>query len=80
MKYRVFDMGRSLIGSGNEIFKMKWKPRNNVLAYWYATRNGDDLPDLNQKNPKFRLAIWTWKRLPAFVVRFLGPGLIRGLA
>ncbi len=80
MKYRVFDMGRSLIGSGNETFKMKWKPRKQVLAYWYAMRSGDDLPDLNQKNPKFRLAIWTWKRLPAFVTHFLGPGLIRGLA
>jgi len=80
MKHRVFDMGRSLIGSGNETFKMKWKPRKQVLAYWYAIRSGGDLPDLNQKNPKFRLAIWTWKRLPAFVVRFLGPRLIRGLA
>lgn len=80
MKHRVFDMGRSLIGSGNEIFKMKWKPRKQVLAYWYAMQSVGDLPDLNQKNPKFRFAIWAWKRLPAFAVRLLGPGLIRGLA
>ena len=78
--FRMFDMGRSLIGSGNETFKMKWKPRKKALAYWYAMRSGGDLPDLNQKNPKFRFAIWTWKRLPAFVVRPLGPSLIRGLA
>jgi FemAB-related protein (PEP-CTERM system-associated) len=80
MKYRVFDMGRSLIGSGNESFKMKWKPRRMVLAYWHAIRPAGHLPGLNQKNPKFRFAIWTWKRLPAFAVRLLGPGLIRGLA
>jgi FemAB-related protein (PEP-CTERM system-associated) len=76
---KVFDLGRSLNGSGNENFKMKWQPHKLLLAYWY---NLDDkeLPTLNQKNPKFRIAIWTWKRLPTFVVNFLGPGLIRGLA
>ena len=78
--FRCFDMGRSLIGSGNETFKMKWKPRKQLLAYWYALRQGRALPDLNQKNPKFRLAIWTWQRLPGWVVSLLGPGLIRGLA
>lgn len=76
----VFDMGRSLIGSGNETFKMKWRPRRQPLAYWYALRTGAALPELNQKNPKFRLAIWTWKRLPRPVVRLLGPSVIRGLA
>lgn len=77
---RVFDLGRSLIGSGNEAFKMKWKPRRQVLAYWYALISGESLPELNQKNPKFQLAIRLWRRLPAFVVRALGPALIRGLA
>ncbi len=77
---RVFDIGRSLVGSGNETFKMKWKPRRQPLAYWYALRPGVELPALNQKNPKFALAIAAWKRLPAFIVRQLGPYLIRGLA
>ncbi len=78
--FRVFDMGRSLIGSGNEKFKMKWKPRKEVLSYWYALRGGASLPTLNQKNPKFRLAIRAWQRLPGPVVQVLGPSLIRGLA
>ena len=77
---RCFDLGRSLIGSGNETFKMKWKPRKQLLAYWYALKPGHALPELNQKNPKFRAAIWTWQHLPAFVVRPLGPSLIKGLA
>jgi serine/alanine adding enzyme len=80
MGFKVFDLGRSLIGSGNETFKMKWKPRKKLLAYWYALRPGHALPDLNQKNPKFQMAIWTWKHLPSFIVRFLGPFLIKGLA
>jgi FemAB-related protein (PEP-CTERM system-associated) len=78
--FQVFDIGRSLIGSGNETFKMKWKPRKQPLAYWYALRPGAELPHLNQQNPRFRFAIATWKRLPGFVVRPLGPFLIRGLA
>jgi len=78
--YQIFDLGRSLIGSGNETFKMKWKPRKEMLAYWYALKPGAELPALNQKNPKFSLAIAIWKRLPAFIVRLIGPFLIRGLA
>ena len=77
---KTFDLGRSLIGSGNETFKMKWRPRRQSLAYWYTLMPGHPLPALNQKNPKFRLAISLWKRMPAFVVRWLGPSLIKGLA
>lgn len=78
--FRLLDLGRSLIGSGNETFKMKWKPRKQQLAYWYALKPGADLPHINQKSPRFRFAIATWKRLPGFAVRALGPFLIRGLA
>ena len=77
---KIFDLGRSLIGSGNETFKMKWRPRKKLLAYWYALMPGHRLPELNQKNPKFQVAISTWKRMPAFAVRLLGPFLIKGLA
>jgi hypothetical protein len=73
-------MGRSLIGSGNEVFKMKWNPEKQKLAYWYYLRKMQDVPSLNQKNPKFRAAIWMWQRMPAFIVRLIGPFLIRGLA
>ncbi|HUE99797.1 MAG TPA: GNAT family N-acetyltransferase, partial [Anaerolineales bacterium] len=77
---KIFDLGRSLIGSGNEAFKMKWRPRKELLAYWYALSSGNQLPERNQKNPKFQAAISIWKRLPAFIVRPLGPFLIKGLA
>jgi len=78
--FQTFDIGRSLIGSGNETFKMKWRPRQQLLAYWFALKPRAELPSLNQKNPKFAFAIAIWKRLPAFIVRPLGPFLIRGLA
>ena len=78
--FKTFDLGRSLIGSGNETFKLKWRPHKKLLAYWYTLMPGHSLPELNQKNPKFQFAISIWKRLPAFVVRPLGPFLIKGLA
>ena len=74
------DMGRSLNDSGNETFKMKWRPRKMPLAYWYYLPAGGELPGLHQKSPKFQLTIQMWKLLPAFVVRALGPSLIRGIA
>jgi serine/alanine adding enzyme len=77
---KVCDMGRSLNGSGNETFKMKWRPRKAPLAYWYYLPKGGQLPGLHQKSPKFQLAIRIWKRLPVFVVRMIGPSLICGIA
>lgn len=74
------DMGRSLNGSGNETYKMKWRPRKAPLAYWYYLPRGGAVPELNQKSAKFQLAIRAWKLLPSFMVRTLGPHLIRGIA
>ena len=75
----TFDLGRSLIGSGNDMFKSKWAPEKKSLAYWYWLAPGHELPSLNQKNPKFQFAIATWKRLPKSIIRPLGPYIIRGL-
>lgn len=75
----TFDLGRSLIGSGNDIFKSKWAPQKKILSYWYWLAKGNEVPSLNQKSPKFQLAIAVWKRLPSFAVRLMGPYLIRGL-
>jgi FemAB-related protein (PEP-CTERM system-associated) len=77
---RRFDMGRSLIGSGNEEFKMKWRPIRHELGYWYHLSGpGARLPALNQANPRLRWAIETWRRLPLPVHRLLGPRLITGI-
>jgi hypothetical protein len=78
-RIKVCDMGRSLNGSGNETYKMKWRPRKSPLAYWYYLPKGGHVPELNQKSAKFQLAIRVWRLLPAFVVRTLGPRLIRGI-
>jgi len=77
--FRIFDLGRSLNASGNEVFKLKWKPRQQTLAYWYYLPKGGAIPELNQKSAKFQFATRIWKLLPAFIVRAVGPYLIRGI-
>ena len=79
-KLEIFDLGRSLIGSGNETFKLKWAKRKVPLAYWYWLAPNQELPSINQHNPKFQAAISIWKRLPDFIVNTFGTYIIRGLA
>jgi FemAB-related protein (PEP-CTERM system-associated) len=77
--YRVFDFGRSTIDSGTHEFKLQWGAQT-VQLYWdYWLRNSDQLPELNPQNPKYRMAIWLWQRLPVPVTRMIGPRIVRSL-
>jgi hypothetical protein len=76
---KIIDIGRSLVGTGNEVFKMHWHPRKIPLGYWYKLSSGVSLPHLNQDNPKYQLAIYTWQRLPLPISRIIGPKLIFGI-
>jgi len=37
------------------------------------------MPDKNPLNPKYRLFIETWKKLPLPLANLIGPWIIRGL-
>lgn len=77
---KVLDMGRSLVGSGNEEFKMKWRPERRELAYWYHMKDADQPPpSLNQANPRWQLAIRTWQHLPLWAHCLVGPRMITGV-
>lgn len=77
--FQKINLGRSLIGSGNEQFKFKWRPNVHKLAYWYNLSPGEKLPRLNQSNRNFNFAIKTWSKLPIWATRRLGPKLISGI-
>jgi len=79
-QYKYLDMGRSLIGSGNEVYKMEWRPEKIHLAYWYHLAPGQDIPQLKQNNRKFQMAIRIWQQLPLSLVRLIGPKIISGIA
>ena len=75
----VFDYGRSKVGSGPYDFKRNWGFEPTVLNYEYRLLSRASVPQNNPNNPKFKLMIDTWRRLPRPVVNWLGPKIVRGL-
>ncbi|HKS88882.1 MAG TPA: FemAB family XrtA/PEP-CTERM system-associated protein [Stellaceae bacterium] len=76
---RLFDFGRSKFGTGSFDFKKFWGFTPEPLHYQYRLRPGCPIPDHNPLNPKYRLLIAAWKRLPLPVANLLGPPIVRGI-
>ncbi len=76
---RVFDYGRSKRDTGSYRFKKHWGFEPQPLAYEYYLVKAAEMPNLSPTNPRYRLVIDTWKRLPFSVTRVLGPFLARHL-
>jgi FemAB-related protein (PEP-CTERM system-associated) len=77
--YRVFDFGRSKAGTGPYSFKKNFGFEPQALPYEYYLVKSEAVPDLNPLNPKYRLLINAWSRLPLPVANFIGPFLARSL-
>ena len=77
--YRTFDFGRSREGTGAYHFKRHWGFEPTPLPYQYVLLDGAAMPNLSPSNPKMRLAVDAWKRLPFGVTTRLGPMLTRFL-
>jgi FemAB-related protein (PEP-CTERM system-associated) len=76
---RLFDFGRSKLGTGAFAFKKNWGFAPTPLSYRYLLAPGASVPDHNPLNPKYRLFIAGWKRLPLPLANLLGPPIVRGL-
>jgi FemAB-related protein (PEP-CTERM system-associated) len=76
---RLFDFGRSKIGTGSLEFKKNWGFVPEPLCYRYKLAPGASIPDHNPLNPKYRLFIAGWKQLPLAVANAIGPSIVRGL-
>lgn len=76
---RIFDYGRSKKGTGSYDFKKNWGFEPASLSYEYCLLTVDRIPENNPMNPKYRLFIEAWRRLPRPVVNFLGPRIVRNL-
>lgn len=77
--YTVFDFGRCSDKAGTYWFKQQWGARPMPLHWEYCLPEGGELPQLNPNNPKFRLLIAVWRRLPLWLTRLLGPLIVRSL-
>lgn len=75
----LFDFGRSKIGTGSFAFKHNWGFEPEKLHYRFRLTPGHAMPDHNPLNPKYRLFIAAWKRLPLPLANLLGPVIVRGV-
>lgn len=74
-----FDFGRSKTGTGAFAFKKNWGFEPTPLAYEFRLAPGEAMPDVNPLNPKYRLMVETWSRLPLWLANRVGPFVSRGL-
>lgn len=72
---RLFDYGRSKAGTGAFSFKKNWGFEPEPLYYEYHLVKNTEVPQVNPNNPKYRVFIDAWKRLPLPLANIIGPRL-----
>lgn len=73
-----FDFGRSSVDSGTFKFKKQWGARPLPTVWQYHVRRGD-INAVRPDTPKYRRRIETWRKLPVWLTRVLGPPIVRGI-
>jgi len=76
---RVFDYGRSKEGTGPYSFKKNWGFEPQRLHYEYCLYKHQAVPQNNPNNPKYKLLIAAWRRMPIGLANWLGPHIVRNL-
>lgn len=74
-----FDFGRSKAGTGPAAFKKNWGFEATPLSYATRVADGSAARAINPLDPKNRLKVAVWKRLPLSIANAIGPFLSRGL-
>lgn len=77
--YGFFDFGRSSRDAGTYRFKKQWGAQPHEHHWYYLLPPGGRMPALNPNNPRYKLLIATWKRLPVWVTRVIGPPLVKNI-
>ncbi len=78
-KANTFDFGRSSRDAGTYKFKKQWGAEEVPLFWHYWLKDGGELPQLNPNNPKYKLMINVWQRLPVALTKLIGPPLVKKL-
>jgi serine/alanine adding enzyme len=77
--FRTFDFGRSSVGSGTYRFKKQWGSQEVPLHWVYWVPEGAALPELNNENPRYQMAIRIWQKLPVSFTKLVGPPIVKCL-
>ena len=76
---KIFDYGRSKIGTGSYSFKKNWGFEPEPLHYQYHLVKAQQIPEINPLNPKYKLFIQAWKKMPLGLTRIIGPHIVKNL-
>lgn len=74
---KVFDYGRSKVGTGAYSFKKNWGFEPQPLYYEYHLVKDNELPNISPTNPKYRMFIDAWKKMPLWMTRMIGPHIVK---
>jgi len=77
--YELFDFGRSSKDANTYKFKKQWGAQPHPLYWHYWLPDNQPLPEINPNNPKFKLMIAVWKKLPVWIANILGPSIVKQL-
>lgn len=75
--FGAFDFGRSSWDSGTFNFKKQWVAEPSPLQWQYYLNRVNELPSINPDNPRYRLFIRMWQKLPLGLANAIGPKLIK---
>ncbi len=75
--FKKFDFGRSSPNKGTYRFKKQWGATPHQLYWYYWLRNKEQLPSINPDNPKYKMAIELWQKLPVGITKILGPMIVK---
>jgi FemAB-related protein (PEP-CTERM system-associated) len=76
---KIFDFGRSKIGTGPFSFKKNWGFEPRPIAHQYLLLKRDTLPNVNPTNPRYAKLVEVWRRLPIPVANFVSQFISRSL-
>ena len=78
-EFKTFDFGRSSKDAGTLKFKKQWGSVEKQLYWYYSMDEDKPMPSLNPNNRKYQAAISAWKKMPVFLTKIIGPGLVKNL-
>ena len=76
---RLFDFGRSKLGTGAYAYKRIWGFEPETLHHEYLLLRTSRIPEVHPLNRKYAPLSACWRRLPLFAANALGPLVSRGL-
>jgi FemAB-related protein (PEP-CTERM system-associated) len=74
-----FDFGRSKTGTGAAAFKKNWGFDAAPRTYYTRTAEGAEPREVNPLDPRYRMQVRLWSKLPLAIANRLGPWIAKGL-